>query len=276
MKSFAGKVAVVTGAGSGIGRAIATQLGRDGAIVAAVDLDAEAAKETTVAIENLGGRARSYGTDVTDWDAVSRLAEQVAGELGDASILVNNAGIMLPFRPMDEITLEELHRLVAVNFWGVVHGTRAFLPQLRRRPEAAIVNMASMGGLMAMIKQGSYSTVKYAVRGLSENLAMDLADTGIVVTTVYPGPVDTNIIAHCPGYTDGERNALERGYKKLRRSKAETVATRTLKGIRDKKARVIVGPETKVADVVARLLPGTYIRLLYRPMKKMVDTLTGP
>jgi NAD(P)-dependent dehydrogenase (short-subunit alcohol dehydrogenase family) len=275
VKSFAGKVAVVTGAGSGIGRELAIQLGRDGALVAAVDRDLEAAKETTVAIEHAGGRARPYGADVTDSAAMNQLAEQVTTELGDASVLVNNAGIMLPFRPIDEISLEEFQRLVAVNLWGVVHGTKAFLPQLRRQPEAAIVNMASVGGLMAMLQQGPYSTIKYAVRGWSDNLAMDLAETGITVTTVYPGPVDTNIIAHCAGYTDGERHALEEGYRKVRRSKADTVAAQTLAGIRNKKARVLVGAETRVADVLVRLLPGTYVRLLYRPMKKAIRTVTG-
>jgi NAD(P)-dependent dehydrogenase (short-subunit alcohol dehydrogenase family) len=275
VKSFAGKVAVVTGAGSGIGRELAIQLGREGAVVAAVDRDLEAAKDTTVAVEAAGGRARPYGTDVTDPEAMKQLAEQVTTELGDASVLVNNAGIMLPFRPIDEISLEEFQRLVAVNLWGVVHGTKAFLPQLRRQPEAAIVNMASVGGLMAMLQQGPYSTIKYAVRGWSDNLAMDLAETGITVTTVYPGPVDTNIIAHCAGYTDGERRSLEQGYRKVRRAKAETVAAQTLAGIRNKKARVLVGAETKVADVLVRLLPGTYVRLLYRPMKKTIRTVTG-
>ena len=187
MRDLNGLVAVVTGAGNGIGRAVALELGRAGMCVAVADLDGAAADSVADEVRWLGVASVGVETDVRSLDAVVRLADQVEAELGPARLLVNNAGVGL-IEPIASITNEDWHWVMDVNFYGVVNGVQAFLPlMLAGGAEAHIVNTASMSGLSTTRDLGGYNASKYAVVGLTEAMRDELADHGIGDVLALPG-----------------------------------------------------------------------------------------
>ncbi|MGH7287534.1 MAG: SDR family oxidoreductase [Myxococcota bacterium] len=195
MKDLRGRTAVVTGAASGIGRGIALALGKEGMRVAVADLDTDGA--AAVAHE-IGAGAFALPLDVTSNDSLEAGAEQVAARAGGAQLLVNNAGVMLPLRPMSEASDADWEYVLSVNLLGVVRCVRAFLPQLRASaPDAHIVNTASLGGLVAVpyFPIGPYVTSKYACVGYTESLRSELAPEGIGVSVLCPGMVVSNLSA---------------------------------------------------------------------------------
>lgn len=194
-EDFAGKVAVVTGAGSGIGRSTALLLARLGATVHAADLDSESAARVVREIEAAGGRAVAHAVDVSDAAEVETLAEEVYADHGAVDILHNNAGIGVG-GPVEDTTLEDWQRVVAVNLMGVVHGVHSFVPRMLRQGRPAnIVNTASMAGLVPIADMVPYATTKHAVVGLSESLHAELSPRGIRVSAICPGIINTNIVA---------------------------------------------------------------------------------
>lgn len=271
MKHFEGRVAVVTGAGSGIGKEVALQLAGEGATVVAADWHEADAKITAEIIRARGSNASSYVVDVSDSDMVFQLAADVQKAYGAADLLVNNAGIMIKPVDFDDVPDGEFERLAAVNLWGVVHCTRAFLPQLRSRPRANIVNISSLGGIIGMMTQVPYSTIKFAVRGFSEALRMELHETGIRVCVVFPGVVKSNIVGNCTGYTEDEKAAVTRKVEATRQMATDAAAARILKGVRKGKPRVLLGPETYAMDYIVRLAPAGYSKMLYRPMRRLMS-----
>lgn len=275
MKSFAGKVAVVTGGGSGIGRELVLQLAAEGARVAAVDRNGTTADETVALAATARGTAKAFATDVADSAAVDTLAAIVADSFRPADILINAAGIIVRSRRFDAVPREDLERILDVNLWGAVHCSQAFLPQLLSRPDASLVNVSSIGGLAGLMEQVPYAISKYAIRGLSESLRLDLYGTGVKVTTVYPGPVKTNIVQNAAGYSAEEKTALVRRGEKIRQTSADSAARAILAGVRRGRSRVLIGPEAVALDLLTRLLPGGYAGLIHRPMRKMMDTAAG-
>jgi butyryl-CoA dehydrogenase len=275
VKSFQGKVAVVTGAGSGMGREVARQLAAAGSHVAGVDRNPDSLQETKEMIEKAGGVFREYIVDVSQKEKLEELAERVADDLGPADILVNNAGILIKSQSFDAVPGKDFELLMNVNVWGVINATTAFLPQLLSRPEASVVNVSSLGGLVGLMYQVPYAAAKYAVRGFSESLRMDLYATNVAVTTVYPGPVATNIFLNSPAYTPEERVEAHQKMLSFRTTEASVAAAKIVKGIRKRKARVLIGRDTYAMDIIARLMPSLYTKLLYRPVKKMMDVTTA-
>jgi butyryl-CoA dehydrogenase len=246
-------------------------MGRRGASVALVDVSAPGLNETA---ELLGRICGSYSTHVTDMgvrEQVNALAESVPSALGQASILVNNAGIMLKSSRFDEESVSDLDRLLAVNLLGAVYCTKAFLPQLLAAETAAVVNVSSLGGLVGFMYQVPYATAKFGLRGFSEALRMDLMDTNIHVLPVYPGAIRTNIVANSPSYSDVEKQAALQQVESLRQMPASVAAKKIVEGIARNKNRVLIGRETFAMDFIARLLPGAYSKLLFKPVKKMLD-----
>jgi NAD(P)-dependent dehydrogenase (short-subunit alcohol dehydrogenase family) len=256
VKTFAGRVAVVTGAGSGIGRAVSVQLAERGCDLALVDLSPNAAAETATLVEALGRRASTHVADVADRAQVDALPEAVRAVHGGCNILVNNAGVTSAGAFEDEAP-EDLEWIVGINVWGVVHGCAAFLPMLREADEGHIVNMSSMVGLLGLPHNASYSLTKGAVRGFTEALRAELVTTDIGVTAVFPGAIRTNITASARG-AESERLA------KLGRSRLaplalrppSAVAKRIVRAIERDRARVVVGPDAHVVDLASRILPG--------------------
>ena len=193
MDSVRDRVAVVTGGGSGIGRALIEVFAREGAHVVVADIDAPAAEETAAAVRARGGRAIAVRTDVTDLASVQALADRAFGELGAVDVLCNNAGVAL-WGGLERATHRDWQWVLGVNLWGVIHGIEAFVPRMiESRRRGHIVNTASMAGLVATRGLGVYNTSKYAVVGLSETLVKDLAPYGIGVSVLCPLGVATRI-----------------------------------------------------------------------------------
>ncbi|GAB4658134.1 SDR family NAD(P)-dependent oxidoreductase [Mycobacterium avium subsp. hominissuis] len=268
---FRDRVAVVTGAGSGIGREVALELSRLGAQVALVDVDGRRLHESAEMITHSGGVCSEHIADISVREAVYALPEAVRAQLGEASILVNNAGIILKSTRFDEVPEHDIDRVLAINLLGPLYCTRAFLPQLLAADEAVIVNVSSLAGLVGFIYQVPYATAKFGLRGFTEALRMDLMDTNVRVIPVFPGAIRTNIMANSPAYTESEKQAALQKMEGTRQMPAPVAAKKIIRGIRKGRNRILLGPETVAMDLISRLLPGAYSRLLFKPVKKLLD-----
>lgn len=272
MRDFRGKVAAITGAGSGIGRALALELAREGARLALSDVDeaglAESARQATA----LGATCTTARLDVADRDAVAAWAEACAREHEQVNIAINNAGVALA-APAEATRREDFDWLMGINFWGVVNGSQAFLPHLRASGEGHLVNVSSVFGLVAMPTQAAYNASKFAVRGYTEALRMELELEGapVGVTCVHPGGVATAIarsqridpaVARMTG-EDIERFRA-RGDRLIQTTTPQAAARKILAGVRRNARRVLVGPDARVLDIMARLLGAGYQRLVVR------------
>jgi NAD(P)-dependent dehydrogenase (short-subunit alcohol dehydrogenase family) len=193
MKLQRGITAVVTGAANGIGRATSEALARQGCAIALVDIDERALKDTATRMLTAGHCVSSYVADVTDRQRISDLAREIAAQHETAEILINSAGVALSGR-FEQLQLDDIAWLFEVNFWGVVYCSHCFLPLLKKAREAALVNVLSTLALVAAPGKSAYCASKFAVRGLSESLGMELARSSVRVTNVYPGPVSTGIV----------------------------------------------------------------------------------
>ena len=259
-----GCVAVLTGAGGGIGRALALALARGGCQLALIDINAGNLQETAEQARSLGTVVSEHPMDVADRVAIAALPEQVLSQHGQVDLLINNAGVALGGN-FDQVSVENFDWLMAINFDAVVCMTRAFLPLLQQRPAARIVNLSSLFGLITPAGQTAYCASKFAVRGFSNALRLELEGSPVGVTVVHPGGIATAIAtsARSPEGTDDSvlQERLERA-EKLLRMPPEKAAQIILKGIERNKPRVIVGNDARILSWLERLLPVNYWRLL--------------
>ena len=255
MREIRGAVAVVTGAGSGIGRALAVELASAGAQLAIADVNRAGLEETSKMLGQ--AKVKTYVVDVSDVSAVEAFAGQVGKDFGHASLLINNAGVAL-HGTFAEVSLADMEWLIKINFWGVVYGCKFFIPLLEREPEAHIVNVSSVFGLVGPPGQTAYAASKFAVRGFTESLRTELSGTQIRVTCVHPGGIRTAIAENaragasvCPekAAEDKER------FKRLTPTTPETAAQTIVKGILRNKARVLIGSDAYQIDILQRLAP---------------------
>jgi NAD(P)-dependent dehydrogenase (short-subunit alcohol dehydrogenase family) len=267
---LAGRTAVVTGAAGGIGRGIALALARRGCDLALVDIDETALSRTAAEIAGVETASRlrlsRHGLDVASRAAVAALPAQVLAAHGAVDILVNNAGVALggTFR---EIAESDFDWLIGVNFWGVVQMTRAFLPLLSDSEEARIVNVSSLFGLIALPGQTAYAASKFAVRGFSESLRHELADTRIGVTVVHPGGIATSIAknARMPASLSEDEVAKRRTFfDSFLTMPPETAGEIIVRGVEQRRARILVGADAKYAALIERLMPVNYWKWLRR------------
>ena len=266
-----GQVAVVTGAGSGIGRSTALLLARLGAAVYVADLNGEAADAVSAEIAALGGRATAHAVDVTEPASVEALAERVFSVDGGVDLLHNNAGGGHA-GPFEETSLDEWQRVLAVNLMGVVHGIHAFVPRMlgQGRP-AHVVNTASMAGLVAVAEMAPYCTSKHAVVGLSESLNSELSPRGIHVTALCPGIIDTPLIpaAHLEGHLARRRSRIERFYTRFG-SSPDVVAEALVDAVRRKQLIRTVPRHHVVAGWLLRRLSPRLAQPLARLNTRLV------
>jgi len=263
MQGFAGKVAVVTGAGSGIGQALAIELARAGAQLAISDVDTEGLAQTEQRLTALGVRVKADRLDVTEREAFLAYAEEVKEHFGKVNQIYNNAGIA--FSGDVEISpFKDIERVMDVDFWGVVNGTKAFLPYLIESGDGHVINISSLFGLLSMPGQAAYNAAKFAVRGFTEalNLEMSINKHPVKVTTVHPGGIKT-AIARNATVAEGIDQAAAADFfdRKLASTSAEEAARVILDGVRKNRARVLIGNDARVLDLLVRVLGSRYQRL---------------
>lgn len=266
MNYFNDKVAVVTGAGSGIGRALALALARRGARLALSDIGEDGLAETGKRVEAIGAKVHLQRLDVSDRAAFTAYAETVVAHHGVVHQLYNNAGVGLN-RTILESSFTEYERVLGVNLWGVIHGTKVFLPHLIASGDGHVVNVASLNALMAYPGLSHYCASKFAVRGFTEVLAIEMLQAGhpLAVSGVYPGGVKTNITANSQtlARSIGVPVDVETSRKydeKLLRFSPDAAAEAMLKGVEKKRLRILVGKDARVVDKLVRALPAIYPR----------------
>lgn len=264
MQNFHQKVVVITGAGSGIGRALAQQFAREGARLVLVDWQEEDLQATH---ESVGGQALSIRLDVSQREAVYAMAKRVKDELGQVDLLINNAGIALARQVLEQTPLEEYEKVINVNLWGVIYGSLAFLPYLHERPEAGLVNISSIFGIVGFPTSGAYSASKFAVRGFTETLRQELAHSKVYVGCVHPGGIRTNIVRNIPMLDDKQKSKFVDFFDRTAKTTPEHAAHTIIKGIRSRKKRILIGQDAKLLDFVARLFPSRYDSLTMKGFK---------
>jgi short-subunit dehydrogenase len=271
--AFENGVAVVTGAGAGIGGALALGLAARGCHIAAADVDAERLATTAARARASGVKVSEHVFDVTEADAIRKLPEVVLAQHGRVTLLVNNAGVALGGR-FEDIPAEQFAWLFEVNFWSVVHMMQAFLPALRKAERAQIVNISSLFGLVSPVGQSAYAATKFAVRAVSEALRHELEEESgpVRLSVVHPGGVRTNILENARRAGEATMTAEEAArhrarYEKLLRVSPEKAAAQILEGIARRKKRILVGSYARQGDLVQRFLPSHYWLVLRQRMK---------
>jgi len=261
MKSLHDKVVVITGAGSGIGRALALNLAGKGSLLALSDVDEAGLAETVSLVERAGvTKVRSDRLDVADRDAFSRYALDVVEDFGRVNVVVNNAGVALA-GDLTDLEYPDMDWIIGINFWGVVHGTKEFLPHVIASGDGHVVNLSSLFGLVSMPGQSMYNASKYAVRGMTEALReeMLIAKHPVGVTAVHPGGIKT-AIARNSRVSAKENQAATADFfdKKLAKMTPERAAEIIVRGILKNKARVLVGLDAHAIHTAAKLAGSRY------------------
>jgi NAD(P)-dependent dehydrogenase (short-subunit alcohol dehydrogenase family) len=255
-----GGVAVVTGAGSGIGRALAQQLAAAGSALAIADIDQKGLTATAASLSSRQAALTTHVLDVSDEATVGNFAEDVVARHGRVTLLINNAGVAL-HGTFEEISLDDLRWVMNINFWGVVYGVRHFLPILKQQPRAQIVNLSSVFGIIAPVGQSAYSASKFAVRGFTEAVRHELLGTSVFVSCVHPGGIHTPIAkrARLGAYaSESKREAAIAFFEQVTPTSPEAAAARILKGVERREPRILVGQDARKIDIVQRLRPATY------------------
>jgi NADP-dependent 3-hydroxy acid dehydrogenase YdfG len=272
MEGFAGKVAVVTGAGSGIGQALALELGRSGAKVAISDIDLEGLAQTEEQLKAIGTPVKTDRLNVTEREAFVAYADAVNDHFGKVNHIYNNAGIAFT-GDIEVSQFKDIERVMDVDYWGVVNGTKAFLPYLIASGDGHVINVSSIFGLFAVPGQAAYNSAKFAVRGFTEALRQEMVLAGhpVGVTTVHPGGIKTAIARNATaaeGLDAGELASLFD--KRMANTSPQRAARIILEAVRKNKARVLVGPDAKALDLMVRLTGSGYQGLFLPVMRRLL------
>jgi short-subunit dehydrogenase len=277
MKSFDNKVAAITGAGSGMGRTLALNLAGKHCHLALSDVNEKGLEETATAARALGVTVTTKKVDVSDRAAMYAWADQVVADHGKVNLIFNNAGVALN-SPLETVTQKDFEWIVGINFWGVVYGSQAFLPHLKASGEGHIINTSSLFGLIGTPGTGCYSATKFAVRGYTESLRieLDILKCGVSATCVHPGGIRTEI-NRTARIGDGVEKVLgmdaatarDRFDKLLNTTSAEKAARIIIGAVQRNARRVVVGPDAKFMDIVVRILGSAYQPLVAANMRMM-------
>jgi NADP-dependent 3-hydroxy acid dehydrogenase YdfG len=270
MNPFEGKVAVITGAGSGIGRALAVNLAKKGARLALSDIDTEGLAETVGQAEALGATVKSDRLNVAEREAVLAYAEAVVAHFGEVHQVYNNAGIAYN-GDVEKSEFKDIERVIDVDFWGVVNGTKAFLPHVIASGDGHIINISSLFGLIAVPGQSAYNAAKFAVRGFTEALRQEMliAKHPVKVTCVHPGGIKTAVARNATVADDQDAQTFAEFFdKRLAIHSPEMAAETIVDGVRKGRARVVIGWEAKALDVLARIIGSSYQRIVATAVAK--------
>jgi len=274
MKSFSGKVAAITGAGSGIGQATAIALAKEGCHLAISDISRESLDNTIELLAGYPVNISTHVVDVSDREAVYKYAEDTVTTHGKVNLIMNNAGVGLG-ETVDNMSYENFEWLMNINFWGVVYGTKAFLPHLKQAGEGHIINISSVFGIISVPTQSAYNAAKFAVRGFTESLReeLDIAGDPVSATCVHPGGVKTNIarnsrMGDMGSMSIGDKEDVANMFEKIAMTTPEAAAKTILKGVRKNQRRILVGGDAIMLDTTQRLIPTGYQRLLEVMFKK--------
>jgi short-subunit dehydrogenase len=274
MKNFKNKVAAVTGAGSGIGQQLAVLLAKQGCHLSLSDVNEQGLVETVEKLKDSNVRVTIKKLDVSDRIAMKEWAEETVKDHGSVNMIFNNAGVALA-STVEGASYEELEWIVNINFWGVVYGTKEFLPLIKKTGEGHIINISSLFGLTAQPTQSGYNATKFAVRGFTESLRqeLDMENCGVSALCVHPGGIRTNI-ANSAKMNDSlkslgmnpEKSA--RSFNKLLRCPPEEAARQILEAVQKDKRRLLIGNDAKAIDLIQRILPTGYQKVIAMMSKK--------
>ncbi|OBN66265.1 SDR family oxidoreductase [Acinetobacter baumannii] len=267
MKSFKNKVAAVTGAGSGIGQAIAIALAKQGCHLALSDISETGLAKTVELLAPYSVKVTTQKVDVAKRDEVATWAKAVVDEHGQVNLIFNNAGVTIG-STAEGVSYEDLEWLIGINFWGVVYGTKEFLPYLKQSGDGHIINISSMFGLTAQPTQSAYNASKFAVRGFTESLRqeLDMQNAGVSATCVHPGGIRTNIAKAARMNNSVQSLGMDPlksqdAFDKLLRTPADDAAQQILEAVRKDRRRLLIGADAKAVDVIQRILPQGYQKI---------------
>ncbi len=271
MKNLNGKVAVITGAGSGMGKELAIQLAAKGAKVALNDWDGDNLQATLDMVKKNGGTGIAKRYDVSNREAVYAFKDEVLNKFGQVDIVINNAGIALPSYNIEDVPYDEFEKLININMWGVIYGTKAYLPHMQTRPEAVIANTSSVFGIMGFPTQGAYCAAKFAVKGFTESLRLELAaqESKVRALSIHPGRIFTDIVRnveHKPGtVTEEEKAEMAKQFDEGGDgTTAADAAKQIIQAIQKEKPRLLIGKDARFIDRMVRLLPTKYAGIILK------------
>lgn len=252
------KIAVITGAGSGIGRALAQQLNREGCRLLLCDISEQGLNETLDSLSDKSLAAQGRTLDIANKADVQAWAAEIAEQFGAIDIMVNNAGVATG-ATVEDSKYEDIEWLMGINFWGVVYGTKEFLPLLRKSPQGHLVNISSIFGMMGVPTQSAYNAAKFAVRGYTEALRQEMEGSNVHICCVHPGGIKTNIVRNAR-ITDPNTDQKERedGFDKVARTTPESAAAQIIRAIEKRKKRLMIGMDAKFMSLIIRLFPVNY------------------
>lgn len=273
MNTFTTAAVLITGAASGIGRELALQAAGRGATVIATDMNAGALEETKNLAQKKGYSITTELLDVSDTNAIEQFSQSRIAQLQNRKlVLINNAGVALLSGPFQDTAMTDFEWLMRINLWGAIYLTKAFYPYFLQQNAGHIVNISSVFGLAGIENQSAYCTSKFALRGFTETLRMELVGTNVFTTVVHPGGVNTNIVRNsrvAEKITSAEvhRETVSR-FEKIAMTSAESAARQILNAVEKKKTRLVIGKDGRTLDVLARLLPEGYTRLVKKRIQK--------
>ena len=278
MNKFENCIAVVTGAGSGIGRHLALQLAQRGAHLAISDIEEQGLNDTAQQLEQYGKPVHSAVLDVSNRQAVFDYADTVTKALGPANLVINNAGVALASGDLQTTSLEEFEWLMGINFSGVLYGTKAFLPILEQAKWGHIVNISSLFGIISVAEQAAYNASKFAVRGMTEALRQELdqSNSHISCTSVHPGGIKTNIARNARTGANLDEEAIQEvslnsdRFDRVARTTPESAAIQIIRAVEKNKRRLLIGKDAKLMDWVQRHFPNHYQRVFQTLADRMM------